>query len=122
MELPSDEEKNKSEACSLSQSCKLGLQPGSTEQRLLESNDLVLGSVSNLGSVVGVDHHPVQHRLLAITAVASGILNQQAQGCNLEQQPQLCLGGWGDHVCEDTPLLHDDLLHNKCSVTRMLEI
>lgn len=80
---------------------------------LLEPLDLTLGAVADLGALVAVGDGDVQGRLaLAVTGGGTtGVLNQQGQGSNLEQQAQLGLGGGRGHVGEHTLLLDQDLEH-----------
>jgi hypothetical protein len=51
------------------------------------------------------------HALSIARALSSGLLNQESQWSNLEEQAELGLGGWGDDVREHTFLLDDDLEH-----------
>lgn len=89
--------------------------PRCAVKSLLEPDDFIPGTVGNLCSVVGVDNDLVQNWNLSVTAVASGLLNQQTKRSDLEEQSQLGLGGGRDNVGENSLLLDNDL-HNKRDV------
>lgn len=47
--------------------------------------------------------------------------HQESEGRDLEQQPQLGLGGGRCHVCEHALLLHDDLEHIRHHSSRVAQ-